>query len=121
MDCFFCRHPLVRDEGKHTQRCINPECRSNKPKLPAQPPPKLLDDMVSELLSLFSKTKGWSPERLNKALKLVQPVIKVMRDLPENESGNDALEIALALLAVIIKGAKKYIDAQQAESRDAVI
>jgi hypothetical protein len=58
---------------------------------------------------------------LNKALKLVQPVIKVMRDLPENESGNDALEIALALLAVIIKGAKKYIDAQQAESRDAVI
>ena len=94
---------------------------NDKVKLPAQPPPKLLDDMVSELLSLFSKTKGWSPDRLNSALKLVQPVIKVMRDLPETESGQDALEIALALIAVIIKGAKKYIDAQQAESRDAVI
>src|ERR1017187_2473701 len=121
MDCFFCRHPLVRDEGKHTQRCINPECRSNKPKLPAQPPPKLLDDMVSELLSLFGKTKGWSPERLNEALVLSKPVIAAMRELPETPPGQDALEIALALIAVIIKGAKKYIDAQQAESRDAVI
>ena len=94
---------------------------NDKVKLPAQPPPKLLDDMVSELLSLFSKTKGWSPERLNEALVLSKPVIAAMRELPETPAGQDALEIALALIAVIIKGAKKYIDAQQAESRDAVI